>query len=190
MAHETDHEQADWTRGESSCKQYMRHLYHLSPSDFKVRLSGKLASLGDDAMNARKYDVAISQYTTALSLNPATLGDLLGKRSKAHASRGEWEDALIDANEVAHFNSFEFLCVNGFTQVIKLDPSSPLGYEGMHEALHAIGCHDDTTGTFEVMLLKMSKSYDPDVRGEGNHVLRLFFFVDTLPQNDSATISR
>ena len=50
-------------------------------------------------MNAKEYDAAVLQYTTALSLNPATLPDLLGKRSKAHAGKGEWEDALGDANK-------------------------------------------------------------------------------------------
>ena len=82
-------------------------------SGFKSRCSGKLAELGDIAMNAKEYDVAVSQYTTALSLNPTTLPYLLGKRSKAHAGKGEWENALRDANEVTHFNSFEFLHSNG-----------------------------------------------------------------------------
>ena len=80
-------------------------------SEFKSRCSGKLADVGDIAMNAKEYDMAVLQYTTALSLNPATPQDLLGKRSKAHAGKGEWEDALRDANEVTHFNLFElFAC--------------------------------------------------------------------------------
>ena len=64
-------------------------------------------------MNAKEYDVAVLQYTTALSLNPVTLEDLLGKRSKAHAGKGEWEDALSDANEVTHFISFKFVHAHG-----------------------------------------------------------------------------
>ena len=60
-------------------------------------------------MDANEYDVTVLQYTTALSLNPATPQDLLGKRSKAYARKGEWEDALGDANKVTHFNSFELL---------------------------------------------------------------------------------
>ena len=59
-------------------------------------------------MNARQYDEAILQYTTALSLNPTTTQNLLGKRSKANAGKGEWEDALNDANEVAQYNLFQF----------------------------------------------------------------------------------
>ena len=63
-------------------------------------------------MNAGQCEEAILQYTTALSLNPATLQNLLGKRSKANAGKGEWEDALNDANEVAH-NLFQFSHANG-----------------------------------------------------------------------------
>ena len=121
-------------------------------------------------MNAKEYDVAVLRYTTALSLNPATLQDLLGKRSKAHVGKGEWEEALRDANEVTHFNSSEFLHAHGCTQVIELDPSSPLGYERKHEALRGIGRYVDAAETFEVMLLKMSESSDPEIRGEGDNV--------------------
>ena len=55
-------------------------------------------------MKARQNDEAISLYTTALSLEPATLRDLLAKRSKARAAKGMWEDALRDANEVPRFS--------------------------------------------------------------------------------------
>ena len=61
-------------------------------------------------MNAKEYDTAVLQYTNALSLNPATMLDLVGKRSKAHARKGDWEDALRDANEVTLLILFEF-CV-------------------------------------------------------------------------------
>ena len=121
-------------------------------------------------MNAQKYDVAVLQYTTALSLNPATPQDLLGKRSKAHAGKGGWEDALHDADEVTHSNSSEFFHAHGCAQVIKLDPSSPLGYERKHEALWGTGRHIDAIEIFEVMLLKMSASSDPEIRGGGNNI--------------------
>ena len=59
-------------------------------------------------MNARRYDEAVSQYTTVLSLDPSSPQDLLVKRSKALADRGEWMDALNDANEVVYFQSVQF----------------------------------------------------------------------------------
>ena len=55
----------------------------------------------------------------------------------------------------------------GAGQVIKLDPSSPLGYERKHQALCGAG-HVNATDAFEMMLSKMSESPDPDIRGEGN----------------------
>lgn len=54
-------------------------------------------------MNAQQYDVAVSQYSAALSLNPASPQPLLIKRSKAHAAGGLWDDALNDANKVCQF---------------------------------------------------------------------------------------
>ena len=82
------------------------HLRDPPPSDFKSKCCGKLGDLGDHSMNAGQYDEAILEYTTALALNPTTLQDLLGKRSKAHAGGGKWEDALSDANQVALSNLF------------------------------------------------------------------------------------
>ena len=46
-----------------------------------------------------------------------------------------------------------------------LDPSSPWGYEGKHAALHGAGRYDDAIGTFETMLLNISQSPDPEIRG-------------------------
>ena len=60
-------------------------------------------------MNVKQYDGAISQYTAALSLDPPSPHDLLVKRSKAHAEKGNWNNALNDANEVAPFHSFMFV---------------------------------------------------------------------------------
>ena len=47
-----------------------------------------------------------------------------------------------------------------------LDPSSPWGYERKHAVLHRVGRYDDAIRTFEMMLLKISQSPDPDIRGE------------------------
>ena len=144
--------------------------------DFESRCCGGLQDLGDRSMNARQYDEAVSQYTAALSLNPVAAKDLLGKRSKAHAGKGEWQDALNDANEVAHFILLPLHMLMNGTQVIKLDPSSVLGYERKHAALHGMGCHDDAANAFETMLLKMSESSDSEIRGEDVHVIWVFFY--------------
>ena len=54
-------------------------------------------------MNAQQYDVAIPQYSAALSLNPPSPQALLIKRSKAYVAGGLWNDALDDANKVRQF---------------------------------------------------------------------------------------
>ena len=90
-----------------------RHHYQWL-SDFNFRCCGKLEGLGDGATNAKQYDKAISQYTAALSLDPPSPHDLLVKRSKAHAEKGNWNDALNDANEVACFGLFVFVYSNEY----------------------------------------------------------------------------
>ncbi|KAF8547675.1 hypothetical protein OG21DRAFT_859147 [Imleria badia] len=111
--------------------------------DFKKRLSKKLEHLGDATVNGQQLDAAISEYSSALSLNPVAPSDLIIGRSKASF----WEDALNDAN-----------------RLITLDPSSPWGYERKHAALHRAGRYDDAISTFETMLSKMSQSPDPETR--------------------------
>ena len=61
------------------------------------------------------------------------------------------------------------------TQAIKLDPSFLFGYERKHEALRGVGRHVDAIETFEVMLLKLSDSSDPGIRGEDDTVIQIFF---------------
>ena len=63
----------------------------------------------------------------------------------------------------------------GTAKVIKLDPSSPLGYERKYAALYGMGHYDDATDSFETMLLKMSESFDSEIRGKGSHTMSTFF---------------
>ena len=62
-----------------------------------------LEELGDTALISQEHDEAISRYSSALPLDPTTRVDILMKRSKARASKGLWDDALIDANDVRVF---------------------------------------------------------------------------------------
>ena len=72
-------------------------------SDFRQRAAKKPGDLGDAAAAARRYDEAISLYTTALSLKPRSPQGILVKRSKMYIAVGSWEEALRDANQVHHF---------------------------------------------------------------------------------------
>jgi hypothetical protein len=74
-------------------------------SDFQVRQRSfkNLEHLGDTAMDARRYDEAISLYSTALSLDPPSHQSILVKRSKARVATGSWKQAVDEANQVHHF---------------------------------------------------------------------------------------
>ena len=54
-------------------------------------------------MDARRYDAAITHYSTALSLGSPSPQSILIKRSKAYVATGSWAQAVDDANEVHLF---------------------------------------------------------------------------------------
>lgn len=66
--------------------------------------------------------------------------------------------------------------VDGDCQVIKLDSSSPLGYERKYVALRGLGRHKDMSDAFEMMLLKLSQSPGPETRGEGIDLVQKFIY--------------
>ena len=76
--------------------------YHFL-SDLRQRCLEKLEHLGDTAVDAQQYDVAISHYSTALSFNSPSPQGILIKRSKARVATGAWQQALDDANQVHLF---------------------------------------------------------------------------------------
>lgn len=55
-------------------------------------------------MNAQQYDVAISRYSTALSLHPPSPRSALLKRSKAFLETNSLKEALDDATKVRYFH--------------------------------------------------------------------------------------
>ncbi|KAF8553582.1 hypothetical protein OG21DRAFT_1604034 [Imleria badia] len=115
--------------------------------DFTQRCAKRLEQLGDIAADAQRHDEAIAQYSIALSLDPVIQQDVFMKRSNVYMAKELWEDVIDDANHV-----------------ISGDPSSPWGYERKHVALHRAGRYDDAIRTFELMLLKILRSPDPEIR--------------------------
>ncbi|KAF8433864.1 hypothetical protein L210DRAFT_3506827 [Boletus edulis BED1] len=111
--------------------------------DFRQRASENLERLGDKAVDAQRYDDAITRYST-----------ILIKRSKAWLATGSWKQALEDANKV-----------------VSLDPSSPWGYDMIHAALHKGGDYDNAVDALELMLTKMAESHDPDVQQQGDRYI-------------------
>lgn len=68
--------------------------------DFRERSFEKLEHLGDTAMDTQQYGVAISLYSTTLSLHPPFPKDIHIKRSKAFLAIKSWKEALDDATQV------------------------------------------------------------------------------------------
>ncbi|KAI6004545.1 hypothetical protein F5J12DRAFT_913670 [Pisolithus orientalis] len=115
-------------------------------ADFTKKCAVMLEHAGDDVFGSSKYDEAIAQYSAALSLRPQSPACLLIKRSRARAAKELWEDALQDANEA-----------------VKVDPSSPWGYEAKHLALHGAKQYDEAIEAFESMLHNIEQSHDPEI---------------------------
>jgi tetratricopeptide (TPR) repeat protein len=51
-------------------------------------------------VDAQRYDVAISHYSLALSLDPPSPQSILIKRGEARLETGSWKQAVDDANQV------------------------------------------------------------------------------------------
>ncbi|KAF8550012.1 TPR-like protein [Imleria badia] len=115
--------------------------------DLKGKCIDELESLGDMALSSGEDDNAITQYTSALSLDPSNPVDILLKRSKAQASKELWEEALMDANEV-----------------IERDPSSYRGYERKYVALHGLGNYGEAANAHLRMLSIIENSSEEEVR--------------------------
>jgi len=108
-----DVEQAKWILGGQS-RTLCTHcsLCNHSMSDFRQHFSNILEYLGDAAMNAQQLNEAISEYLSALTLDPPTPQGLFIKRSKVYVAQSLWENALNDANKVRCFVSCRFILVH------------------------------------------------------------------------------
>ncbi|KAF8550593.1 TPR-like protein [Imleria badia] len=115
--------------------------------DLKLKCVDMLEALGDEALSSGEHDNAIARYTSALSLHPLNPIDALVQGSEARASKGLWEDALTDANEV-----------------IRRDPSSHRGYERKYAALHGAEDYVEASNALFRMLSIVESSPDEEVR--------------------------
>lgn len=66
------------------------------------RCTKKLEFFGDIAAEAERNDEAVTQYSTALSLDPIFSQDLYVKRSRIYMAKGLWGDAIDDVTKVRH----------------------------------------------------------------------------------------
>ena len=134
---------------------------------------------GDSGMRNKNYDVAITYYSAALSITPARLqATLFVKRSEARTVSCLLDDALKDADEVRALPAVVVLLSNltiCVKQAIRLDPSSPWGYERKHAALHKLKRYGDAIDALTTMISTLENSVDPEIRRE------FILIVDNCP---------
>ncbi|KAF8547519.1 TPR-like protein [Imleria badia] len=116
-------------------------------TDLRIKCIDMLEVLGDKAVSSGEHENAIARYTSALSFDPSNPINIFLKRSEARASKGLWEDALKDANEV-----------------IKLDQSSHRGYERKYAALHGVEDYGEANNALLRMLSIIESSPDEEIR--------------------------
>ncbi|KAG2147807.1 uncharacterized protein EDB93DRAFT_1328365 [Suillus bovinus] len=101
---------------------------------------------GDTALAANRYDRAYDLYSAAIYLGYVS-DVVFANRSRAKLGQMLWEDALLDAHKV-----------------IELNPSSHVGYQLTHIALHGAKRYDAAIKAFKTMLSKLDDSPDPQIR--------------------------
>ena len=72
----------------------------------------KLESSRDTAVSDERHGGAVSHDPTSLVVKPATLQNLLMKRSQAYMAKGLWVEALNDVNKVRCSVSYQLVLVN------------------------------------------------------------------------------
>ncbi|KAG2364291.1 hypothetical protein BDR07DRAFT_1402050 [Suillus spraguei] len=114
---------------------------------FTEKCSAPFLTSGDTALAASKFDRAIDLYSAAINLLTSPSDAAFAKRSKAKLEKTLWDDALLDAQRVTELN-----------------PSSHIGYNLKHAALHGAGRYDEAIQAFRIMLSKLDNAPDTETR--------------------------
>ncbi|KAG0698020.1 hypothetical protein DFH29DRAFT_124342 [Suillus ampliporus] len=105
-----------------------------------------IAAKGDAALAAGDCNMAIELYSAAINLDFAT-DTVFTNRCKARSEKMLWEDALLDAEKV-----------------IELTPSSYLGYQLKHAALHGAQRYDEAIEASQIMIYKLENTPDTQIQ--------------------------
>ena len=89
----------DWLTGECRCRVSAGSTQCPS-TDFTNRCTSTLELIGDEASNVEKYDEALIDYATALSLSSSAPNAILMKWAKLVLTHGTLNDALSTATKV------------------------------------------------------------------------------------------
>ena len=87
----------------SDFEHYTSIVYNHSRLDFRYRCSEKIERSGDETMDSHQHDEALKYYSTALSIHPANTPGFFILRGKVCMTKGLWEDAIEEAEQVRQF---------------------------------------------------------------------------------------
>ncbi|KAG0703318.1 hypothetical protein DFH29DRAFT_1078995 [Suillus ampliporus] len=116
------------------------------PAAFTRECSTLSLASGDAALADSDYGRAIDSYSIAIDLNCAS-ETIFANRSKARSKKMLWEDALLDAQKV-----------------IQLNPSSHVGYEVKHAALHGAQRYAEAIEALQMMVSKLDSAPNTQIR--------------------------
>ncbi|KAG1789035.1 uncharacterized protein HD556DRAFT_828571 [Suillus plorans] len=134
--------------------QYMMHMIDEAEKTsclgwstaFKQDCIARCVAKGKEAVVANDQARAFKLYSAGIGLDPSY--DLLFvHRSNENLRRNSYAEALSDVE-----------------QVIKLNPSSHIGYQLKHEALYGVHRYDEAVVTFNIMLSKLEDAPDTQIR--------------------------
>ncbi|KAG2151526.1 WD40-repeat-containing domain protein [Suillus clintonianus] len=113
---------------------------------FKQDCMARCVAKGEDAAAASDYKMAIDMYSAAIVLD-SSRHSIFARCSKAKLAQNLYAEALHDADKV-----------------IELDPSSHVGYDLKHAALHGARRYDEAVKVLQIMLSKLDGSPDAQIR--------------------------
>ncbi|KAG1818216.1 heterokaryon incompatibility protein-domain-containing protein [Suillus subaureus] len=111
-----------------------------------------------DALQEKPASIAVSDpkilaiNTKTVTIQPSSIlnsvsSTIFANRSKAKLEKSLWEDALVDAQ-----------------RVIELEPSSHVGYQLKHTALHGVHRYSEAIEAFQIMLAKLDSAHGTQIR--------------------------
>ncbi|KAG2346810.1 hypothetical protein BDR05DRAFT_981412 [Suillus weaverae] len=131
---------------EDTCLEWSTALLWDHCLAFKKNCTAHCISKGDEALATSNYETAVELYSLGIGLD-SSCESLFVRRSKVNIERNLHAEALHDAEKV-----------------IELNPSSYLGYEVKHAALHNVRRYDEAIEAFNIMLSKLDDAPDPQIR--------------------------
>ncbi|KAG2136886.1 hypothetical protein BD769DRAFT_1664433 [Suillus cothurnatus] len=105
-----------------------------------------------DAFPEKSASTILAINTKTITIRPSLIlnsasSTIIANRSKARLENFLWDDALLDAQ-----------------RVIELEPSSHVGYQLKHAALHGAQRYSEAIEAFQIMLAKLDSARDMQIR--------------------------